>query len=82
MMETFSISFTSDNEDGTSNISSMEVSEQYFTWNLVTEIFLRSLIAQGYVISKKSFIDFIDGQYGMFTWPDSCDDDEEEENAN
>lgn len=80
-MEKLSIWFTSEDDDGSSRVQGTDVTASYFTWSDVTETFLRALIAQGYVVSKKMFIKCVEEQDAIFNWPDE-EDEEEEEDAN
>jgi hypothetical protein len=80
-MDTLSIWFTSENDDGTHSVQGTDVTDTYFVWTDVTDVFLRTLMAQGYVISKQMFIKHIEGQDAIFNWPDEEDEEEEEENA-
>lgn len=80
-MEKLSIWFTSENDDGSSSMQGTDVTDTWFTWSNVTDVFLRTLMAQGYVISKKMFINHIEELDAMFNWPDEEDEEEEEENA-
>lgn len=80
-MDTLSIWFTSENDDGSHSVQGTDVTDTWFTWNAVTDVFLRTLMAQGYVVSKKMFIKHIEEQDAIFNWPDE-EDEEEEEDAN
>jgi hypothetical protein len=80
-MDTLSIWFTSENDDGSHSVLGTDVTDTYFVWTDVTDVFLRTLMAQGYVISKQMFIKHIEGQDSIFNWPDEEDEEEEEENA-
>ena len=80
-MDTVSIWFTSENEDGSTSVQGTDVTEQWFTWGQVTDVFLRTLLAQGFVISKQMFIQHIEEQDAIFNWPDAAVDEEENTNA-
>lgn len=80
-MDTLSIWFTSENDDGSHSVQGTDVTDTWFTWNAVTDVFLRTLMAQGYVVSKKMFIKHIEEQDAIFNWPDE-EDEEEVEDAN
>lgn len=66
------------NGDDYDNMSVMEwevTSADGFLWNDLTDMFVRALIQQSFVISKQQFIEHIEQMECVFNYPDDANTD-------
>ena len=80
MSETFSIRHRSGDDYDDRSVMEWEVTSQDgFFWTDLTDMFIRCLMQQSFVISKQHFIEHIEQMECVFNYPDPANTEVEEE---